>query len=459
MRIAACILFIAASSLTTGTAAAQVTQPRSRDCSLQFTGTQKAGEPPTQFVSYPTALGNRNDFVGGGVNARCTNTDQRLTSDSLEHFGDQRLVYLIGRVHYSESRVDLTADRMTYYLEEERLIAEGNVVGRTSTGTRFRGPRAVYLRAKIGVRERSRLDAGGRPDMWISAKDAGSDTTSKDSTHVVADTVISDNDSLVYARGKVVIDRSDLTATSDSAMIDQGSERAALRREPQVTGKGERPFKLSGVEIDIQSRNRQAERVRSNGKASATSDDLGLKADSIDLRVANQKLTRAVAWGPGRASAAQPGREILADSIDIRMPKERIEAIHAVGRARAESVPDSTKVQSKERDWFAGTTIVAMFDTAAASDTAKAAIKQLTATGNAKSWQQAARDGATLPDSLPAINYMGGRVIDVTFNPDRSLQRVRVTEQAFGVLVQPVADSTKKAAPARTTPPRDGGRP
>jgi lipopolysaccharide export system protein LptA len=437
------------------------TQSRAGDCNLELRESREPGARPTSFVQFQTSAGNTNDFMGGSVNARCTNTDQRLISDSLEHFGDQRVVYLIGKVHYMEGRVDLTADRITYYLAEERLIAEGNVVGRTSTGTRFRGPRAVYLRAKQGVRDRSRLDAGGRPDMWISASDAGTDTTaSRDSTHVLADTVISDNDSLVYARGSVVIERPDLTATSDSAMIDQGSERAALRRNPLVKGKGDRPFDLSGTEIDIYSRLRKAERVRSNGNASATSDDMALKADSIELRIVGDKLSRAIAWGPGRSKATQVGREITADSIDVRMPGETIESIHALRRARAESLPDSTKVVSKERDWFSGDTITATFDTTARRDTtAKASIKKLTAAGSARSWQQAARDGVTTPDSTPAVNYMGGRVIDVTFNPDRSLDRVRVTDQAFGVLVQPASDSTRRAAtPARSAPPQAARR-
>jgi lipopolysaccharide export system protein LptA len=438
------------------------TQSRAGDCNLELRESREPGARPTSFVQFQTSAGNTNDFMGGSVNARCTNTDQRLISDSLEHFGDQRVVYLIGNVHYTEGRVDLTADRMTYYLAEERLIAEGNVVGRTSSGTRFRGPRALYLRAKQGVRDRSRLDAGGRPDLWISAADAGTDSArSRDSTHVLADSVISDNDSLVYARGSVVIERPDLVATSDSAMIDQGTERAALRRNPVVKGKGERPFDLSGTEIDIYSRQRKAERVRSNGNASAKSDDMSLKSDSIELRIIEDKLSRAIAWGPGRSMATQVGREITADSIDVRMPGESIESITAVKRARAESIPDSTKIFSKQRDWFSGDTIRATFDTSTVRDAsakrdtaAKATIKQLTATGSARSWQQAARDGVTTPDSLPAVNYMGGRVIDVTFNPDRSLGRVRVTDQAFGVLVQPASDTARKApAPVRTAPP------
>lgn len=432
-------------------------QARAKDCNVQLSESKSPGARPTSYIRYTTSMGNANEFLGGAVDVRCLNTDQRLISDSLEHYGDQRVVYLIGHVHYSEGRVDLTADRITYFLAEERLLAEGNVVGRTNTGTRFRGPRAVYLRAKQGVRDKSRLDAGGRPDVWISAADAGSDTTrGRDSTHVLADTVISDNDSLVYARGSVVIERPDLSATADSAMIDQGAERAFLRRNPVVRGKGERPFDLTGTEIDIYSKQRKAERVRSNGAAAAKSDDMALTADSIDLRVNGDKLSRAIAWGPKRALAKQEGREITADSIDVKMPGESIQSIDAIRGARAESVADSLKIRSKERDWFSGDTISAAFDTTAKRDTTgKATLKSLRASGNARSWQQAGRDGVAAPDSLPAVNYMGGRVIDVTFAADRSLDRVRVTEQAFGVLVQPSRDSSRKAA-APGNPPVTG---
>jgi lipopolysaccharide export system protein LptA len=433
---------------------AQATQPEGRDCVLVFQGSRAPGARPTTFQSFSTAAGHTNDFAGGGVNARCTNTDQRVTSDSAEHFGDQRLLYLIGRVHYTEARVEMTADRVTYYMGEERVLAEGNVVGRTNTGTRFRGPRAVYLRAKAGLRDRSRLDAGGRPDVWISARDAGSDSTSTDSTHVLADSVISDNDSLVYARGKVVIERPDLLATADSAMIDQGTERAALRQQPRVTGRGDRPFALVGTEIDTWSRQRRAERVRANGNAVATSEDMTLKADSIDLRLSGQSLDRAIAWGRESARAVQPDREIVADSIDVQMPGEVLRAMHAVRRARAESVADSSKVRSKERDWLSGDTIVAEFDTTATRrETTRASIRRLVARGSARSWQQGARDNVPAPDSMPAINYMAGRVIDVTFRNDRSLERVRVTDQVTGVLVQP-ANDTAKAKPRR--PPRNG---
>ncbi|MBM4193264.1 MAG: hypothetical protein FJ202_02645 [Gemmatimonadetes bacterium] len=430
-------------------------QPRSQECDLLMSGVRVAGEYTSRFTSFALASGRRNDFAGGGVDARCTNSDQRILADSAENFGDQRTVYLIGKVRYSEGRLTLNADRITYLMGEEKLIAEGNVNGRTSGGTRFSGPRAVYLRAKAGLRAQSRLDAGGRPDMWISAEDAGTSSGPADSAHVLADTVISINDSVVFARGKVVLERPDLVATGDSAMLDNGAEHAAMRRDPRIEGRGDRKFTLIGTEIDIYSRNREAERVRSAGSAKATSDDITLTADTLDLRLVDRDLDRAIAWGKGGARAAQGSREITADSIDTRLPGQRLRDLTAVRRARIESPADSTDIRSKERDWVTADTIVAHFDSVRApGDTAnRPRLTRLVASGSARSWQQAIRAGVAPPDSTPAINYMAGRVIDVTFDGDGGLDRVRVVDQVTGVLVQPAADSTKKAAPTVRKPP------
>lgn len=434
-------------------AVAQDTQPRGRDCDLQFRTVMVGGQPMTHLQAFPASPGRSNYFAGGGVDAICANTDQRVTADSAEQYGDLRLLVLIGNVHYTEQRVRLDADRVLYYMGEERLVAEGRVVGRTSGGTRFAGPRATYLRAKAGLRDRSRLEAGGRPEAWISGSDAGIDTTNADSTRVVSDTLTSDNDSLVYARGRVLVERADLAAYGDSAMLDQGREFAALRQQPRVEGRGERRFTLVGAEIDVQSRRRQAEHVRSAGNAVATSDEVKLAADTIDLRLVDGLLSRATAWGPSRAQANQPGREITADSIEVALPDQVLRRIVAVRRARAESLPDSTTIRSTERDWFAGDTIVAEFDSLARGDTAKPAVRVLHARGAARSWQQAARDNVVLPDSQPAISYVAGRVITAEFNAAREIAVVRVSEQVSGILLQPAADSTRRGPPPVRRPP------
>ncbi len=361
-------------------APARATGPRPRECNVTTQGVYFAGVLTSHAESFATGPSQHNTFYGGGVDARGAGTHQRLLWDSAEHDGAQKMLIFINHVHYTEARVKLDADRITYYTAEERLVAEGNVHGVTNTGTTFTGPRATYFRAVRGVRDRSKLDADGRPDLWLSPKDAGNGA--KDSVNLKADHVISDNDEIFYAKGKVIIERPDLHATADSAHMDNVKEIVRLRQEPKIEGRGERKFTLEGDLIDIFSKNREVERVKSAGKGKATSDDVTLTADTIDLRVANQKLDRAYAWGPKRAKAHSKDNDITADSIDVLMPGQVVREMRALRSALAETPPDSTKITSHKMDWLRGDTVIAQFDSIAPGDTVnKPAIKQIVASG------------------------------------------------------------------------------
>ena len=79
----------------------------------------------------------------------------------------------------------------------------------------------------------------------------------------IADHVFMDGDSLVYGGGRVKITRpaddlkdTALTATGDSAFIDQGKETMRLMRNPKLVGKRDHPFTLTGALIDMFSTNR-----------------------------------------------------------------------------------------------------------------------------------------------------------------------------------------------------------
>src|SRR6185312_2112988 len=151
----------------------------------------------------------------------------------------------------------------------------------------------------------------------------------------------------------------------------------------------------------------------------ATSDDMTLKADTIDLRVASQKLQRAYAWGKSRAHAHSKDQDITADSIDVLMPDQTLRTMRAIGAAIADSRPDSTKIISKKNDRLEGETIVAEFDSAAAGDSSRqAAIRQIfargTAANRAKSYYQIARNGEPANDR-PNENYSLSDSILVTF--------------------------------------------
>src|SRR2546423_10280636 len=218
--------------------------------------------------------------------------------------------------------------------------------------------------------------------------------------------------------------------------------------QPSAEGKGTSSFPLTGGIIDVYSRNRQVERVLATPNGHALSQDLELVADSIDLRVQNNQLQRAMSWGKTRAHAVSPDREIIADSIDAVMPGQRVREVRAVRNAYAESNPDSGVI-SKQRDWMSGDTIVASFDSIPPGDTtSKPKIREIVAEGNARSFYQ--MKSSKGPPDQPSVNYVRGRIIDILFE-DRKVATVTVTDQATGVMIEPV---TASSTPEKATTPQ-----
>lgn len=405
-----------------------------RNCDLVFTNT-----PATRLSLTKLPTGKYNTYSGGGVVAHCNGQNNLLTADSAEYYEDQGMLYLIGNVHYTEPRAKVESRTMTYYQADDHLHAEGDVVGVFSNGSTMHGPTADYYRS-VPQRPMSRLVAPGRPNLDLVQPD----TTGKkepQKAHVVANQIVTENDSLVYASGNVEITRPDLLAFGDSAFLDNGREFARLMRGPNVQGKGERPFTLTGGIIDLYSKQRQLQRVVATPKGHVLSKELELVADSIDLRIAANQIDRAIAFGKGRAHAISPDREIVADSIDALLPGQRIREVHAVGKAFANSVPDTATIVSDERDWMMGDTIVARFDSLPASDTtSKAKIKSILADGSARSYYQMHSQNA--PKNRPGVNYVRGRRITAYFN-DGKVETVVVTDKAAGVYIEPVATNAK----------------
>ena len=418
--------------------AAQRPAAAPRSCNLEL---YNYDSTTTLAVKLPS--GQYNSWYGRGIRGRCTNTDQRLAGDSLEVVGDAKAYTIIGHAHYTEKRVTLDADRINYFQLEERVVAEGNVVAVTEKGTTMRGPRAEYYRAVPGGRSQSLLVATGRPVTRLSPDDAGGGA--KDTVELIADHVNDVADSLLYAGGSVVITRPDLKAVSDSATMDNGTEWARLNGRPRIDGRGESKFSLVGKQIDLWSRQRKLERVLSGGAATAISDDVTLTSDTIDLRLADQKLSRAFAWGRSRARAHATDRDILADSIDVDMPGQLLKELRALRAAHASSKTDSTKFVSTEDDWLNGDTIVAHFDSVRApgDSAAKPVVRVIHATGAASSFYQVA--SAQGAKAAPNLNYVRGTAITVEFGADRAVSSVSVREKAAGVYLEAIPpDSVKK---------------
>lgn len=396
-------------------------------------------------------------ILGRGVVVSCAGQNNRISSDSAQYNEATGVLLLIGNVRYTEPQIGITADRMTYFRGEDRLNAEGNVVATMSSGSVMRAPAADYYRAVVG-RPIARTVATGRPQLTLVDPAGGGGAA--EPAVVFAERIVLVGDSLVYASRRVEITRGAVRANSDSAFVDSEAEFVRLMLTPVVHGQGERQFTLRGGVIDLYSRERKLERVLATPAGHVVSGDLELLADSIDLRLLNDQLQSAYAWGPGRARATSPDRDITADSIYVSMPNQRLREMHAVGEAFANSIPDTATVTSSERDWISGDTIVARFDSAAAGDTSKVVPRELVATGNARSFYQFGN--AEGVRDRPTMNYVRGRVIAIAF-AEGEVSTVTVTDQASGVYLEaesltaippPAAGSATSQARPRPAQPR-----
>jgi len=402
--------------------------------------------PNTNLERRLQPSGQYNTYIGrGGVIVRCPTRNITLRADSLESYGDESRLFLLGHVHYVEPRLDLTSDFLTYHQQFERIVATSNVVAILPNGSTLRGPTVDYFRVMPGVRDVTRLLAPQRPTITVVQKDS---TGKSDTLTVLANTVNMVGDSLVYASGAVVMTRPEVEGKGDSLFLDSENELMVLMRDPSITGRKDRPFTLSGVRLELTSANHKLQRVLAMGQGKAVSEDMTLASDTIDLRVSNDLLDRAIAWGPGRAKANSATQQIVADSIDVRMPGQRVRELHAVRAAAAEAQPDTSRFKADTVDWLRGDTIVARFDSAATRDTTRVAqIKELVANGKARSWYHLPPSDTSLRQS--AINYVTGRQITVAFQ-QRKASNVTVIEKAAGVYAEPKPPANPKAEATNT---------
>jgi lipopolysaccharide export system protein LptA len=386
--------------------------------------------------------GQINAFTGGNVVARCPAQGLVLRSDSLESYGDDGRIVFIGHVDYREPRLKLKSDFLTYFQRDERILATQNVLATLPSGSTLTGPQVEFFRAVAGVRPQQSATAIGRPTINLIQRDSLG--RPQPPVKITANTVYMQGDSIVSAVGNVVVVRPELTAIGDSLYADGGTGLLRMMRQPRITGTKGRPFTLIGETIDLRTRNRKLERVLAKNAAQAQSEDLDLKSDTIDLRVADDLLQQAFVWGKSRAHATSPTQTMIADSIHVIMPAQHVRELHALRGAVAEAMPDTTKFRTKEKDRLTGDTVVAYFDSVPPRDTTtKPQINLLVATGHASSLQHLAPKDTSL--CLPAISYVKGRVITVHFD-SAQVSTVKVTDQddATGVYLEP--DSTAEGA-------------
>lgn len=433
-----------------GSAAPAPRQPARCDLIPQESTHVSTNQVAGQYVAY----------AGGGVLIRCPDRGITLRGDSAEQYPDRD--YLVGHVSYDEPRFAVTSQYLTYFTNDERVVAAQNVHARLPNGSTLVGPQAEYRRPDPRIRPREQILAIGRPTITVAQTDSLGHA--QPPMTVIANTVFMDGDSLMYGSGQVLITRTDARATGDSVAINSALETMRLMRGPSITSTGAKPFTLTGGVIDAFSHEKKLQRVVSRSRAEATTQDMNLRADTIDLRVRDDSLERAIAWGNTlRARAVSPTETLVADSIDVDMPHQQVRLINAVRKAYASSRVDSTRFRpqppSDTIDWLRGDVVVAHFDTAAhrAGDTStKPVIRQLVATGHAAAEYHMA--GSDTTSRAPAINYTRAGVIVVSFDSAK-VANVAARDSVVGVYMEPAPDSTRRAAGAkRLGTPADSNR-
>jgi lipopolysaccharide export system protein LptA len=390
-----------------------------------------------------------NTFIGGGFVGRCQGENNRISADSAEQFEAAGLVNMYGNVVYEEpGEMRITAAHATYFTREGRIFADGNVVAtQLATGSTFTGPNIEYYRVMPG-RPTARMVAPNRPTARLIEKDSagipGPPVT------ITADRFEDLGDTLLLAWGDVVITREKLLGRADSSAFNKTTQQARLVRSARIRSTDSvQAFTLVGDTIDLFTTDKKLNRVFASHSASATNKDLVLNAERIDLRLKDQQIDEAYAFGPGRAKARTPQQNVDADSLRIVLTDQRPREVRAIGSAIALGVPDTLKIKSADRDMLRGDSVFAYFDTLQVpTDSAKQSrIREIRAFGNASSlFQIPSAKGPTAP---PALNYVRGQQIFVQFDTG-SVRNVRVDSSASGLYLEPAPDSLTDTS---TTPP------
>ncbi|HEV8150590.1 MAG TPA: hypothetical protein VGP61_10440 [Gemmatimonadales bacterium] len=415
---------------------------QNRRCVLVVDNVERQG---VQVTITPT---QQNYFAGGNVRLHCRGQEVRIWSDSIASY-QGAIVQFIGNFRYEDDAAKVSSDFGTYYRDDERWEAQGNVnyLGRRD-GSELKGPHVNYYRRARGVREQEEAFAEQRPTLRLAGRDSAG--RPGEPYVLVADRIRTRGQNLMWGGGSVSIDRSDLKGRGDSIQLDNGTAGAgALLGHAAIRRAAEDSFALAGKRIDLALVKKELNTVTGRDSATLQSRDLDLSADAIRLRLENRKVVQTFAWGKSRRPQALAEQyQVRGDSLAVDTPDETLKELRAFGRAWVGFRPDSAK---GEQDWLSGEKIVAEFTEQSSVGPKKAMLRRLEARDSARSFYRIANSSAA--GARPSVNYSRADRILLTMQPGDSLkvQRVDMTGHVDGVQLEPTvvvkADSTRPKKP------------
>ncbi len=411
-----------------------------------------------QVVRSQVTPTTENYFAGGApVRLRCRGQNVRISADSIASYQDQ-VVQFIGNFRYQDETARVRSDFGTYVRADERWEARGNVLYvNLRDSSRLEGPSVNYLRKQQGSREMEEVFAEQRPKLTLTVRETS--RTATDPYIVIADRVRMRGQNLMWAGGRVTIDRSDLRGRGDSLTLDTGrAGTGALVGNASIRRAASDSFALAGKRIDLTLADKELTSVTGRDSATVTSRSLDLRAESIRLLLASQKVIQTLAWGKEhRPEAVAEEYQIRGDSLAVDTPDEVLREFRTFGRGWVGFRPDTGK---GERDWLSGDSIRAEFVPATDSVKAgerKASLRKLEARRFAASFYRVSV--ANAPGGRPSVNYSKADRITLFMLPGDSakVDRVEMFGNVTGIQLEPAAiDSLRKATPGRPIipPPR-----
>lgn len=463
-------------------AAAPLAAQQGRKCTFVIDNIDREGtrvEPAPGVVNY---------FAGGNVRLSCAGTEVQMWSDSLASYGGN-VVQFIGNVKYRDATMTMDADFGTYFKQDERWEAQGNVVATNrKSGSVIRGPVLNHWRAVRGLRDSAETEATGRPTVTYFPDDSAAEAggTKPEPYVIVGDMLRFRGSNQVWGRGNVTVDRSDFSSRSDSLALDtgpkgEGSLTGAIPL-PTIRGLGADSFTVVGRRIDLGLANRSLKRVVTKDSAVVTRAELELTADTIAMDVADRKLERTEAWGRTRRPVAVSEEYLIrADSLAFDTPGQKLSEGRMFGSAwvggkvdttgLAQAEPDSAESDSLttpgaapadsapadsaaapaadglilDRDWIAGDTVRVSFAESDSAGTRRTILSRIDARGKAQSLY---RLRPTRPGGRASLSYASGQqILVVMLTGNRSgVDRVEARGGVSGIQLQPTFPRRPPAA-------------
>lgn len=362
---------------------------------------------------FRTATPRLRHYAWGNVRAGCVGQQTTMQSDSIAWYRDLGRFDMVGSVQFRDTTVMLDADSASYFLEDERLEAYGNVrLVNISNGTVLTGPNLTYWRAVPALRDTTELLATQRPTVLYRGTD---DSTNVEPYVILGNVVRLKGADAAWASGDVTIDRTNFHAAADSAALKLATDDGILVGQASVDGgssgnaqdSNSTGYHLVGREIAFTSVDNQLNWVQARDSAQAQSTDFTITADTVEFAIVNDQVQGGSAWGTtSQAEAVSSTNRITADSLAIDSPNQKLQELRGYGSARAISVRDSL---DEEPDWIAGDTLFAKFNE---TEFEQRYLDTLIAVGNAAAFY---RMYSVAGGDVPDINYSRGEEITAIF--------------------------------------------